>query len=64
MSNENHSYSVSRIAIKGILEKKEVLRGQLIRHLAPLTISQLLRVFPIHGEFIIMWMFSVTSKHN
>jgi hypothetical protein len=49
MSNENHFFSVSRITIKGILEKKEVLRGQLIRHLAPLTISQLLRVFPIHG---------------
>jgi hypothetical protein len=51
MSNENHFSSVSRIDIKGIIEKKEVLTGQLIRHLAPLTISQLLRVFPLHGSF-------------
>lgn len=50
MSNENHFSSVSRIDIKGIIEKKEVLTGQLIRHLAPLTISQLLRVFPLHGS--------------
>ena len=49
MSNENHFYSVSRIAIKGLLEKKEVLKGQLIRHLAPLTISQLVKAFPLHG---------------
>lgn len=50
MSNETHFSSVSRIEIKGIIEKKEVLTGQLIRHLAPLTISQLLRVFPLHGS--------------
>jgi hypothetical protein len=50
MSNENPFSSVSRIDIKGIIEKKEVLTGQLIRHLAPLTISQLLRVFPLHGS--------------
>src|SRR5688572_5362649 len=50
MSNETHFSSVSRIDIKGITEKKEVLTGQLIRHLAPLTISQLLRVFPLHGS--------------
>lgn len=50
MSNVNHFSSVSRIDIKGIIEKKEVLTGQLIRHLAPLTISQLLRVFPLHGS--------------
>ena len=50
MSNETHFSSVSRIDIKGITEKKEVLTGQLIRHLAPLTLSQLLRVFPLHGS--------------
>jgi hypothetical protein len=49
MSKENHFYSVSRIAIKGLVAKKQVLKGQLIRHLAPLTISQLLRAFPLHG---------------
>ena len=50
MSNETHFSSVSRIDIKGITEKKEVLTGQLIRHLAPLTISQLLRGLPLHGS--------------
>ena len=50
MSNENLFSSVSRIDIKGIIEKKEVLTGQLIRHFTPLTISQLLRVFPLHGS--------------
>jgi hypothetical protein len=49
MSSENHFVSVSRIDIKGIVGSKEVLKGQLIRHLAPLTISQLLRLFPLHG---------------
>jgi len=50
MSSVNHFSSVSRIDIKGTIEKKQVLTGQLIRHLAPLTISQLLRVFPLHGS--------------
>jgi hypothetical protein len=49
MSSVNHFSSVSRIDIKGTIEKKEVLTGQLIRHLAPLTLSQLLRFFPLHG---------------
>jgi hypothetical protein len=49
MSSVNHFFSVSRIDIKGTIEKKEVLTGQLIRHLAPLTLSQLLRFFPIQG---------------
>ena len=49
MSSENQFSSVSRIDIKGTIEKKEVLMGQLIRHLAPLTISQLLRAFPLYG---------------
>ncbi|MDW3611400.1 MAG: hypothetical protein QOK90_04680, partial [Nitrososphaeraceae archaeon] len=49
MSSVNHFFSVSRIDIKGTIEKKEVLTGQLIRHLAPLTLSQLLRFFPLHG---------------
>ena len=50
MSSQNKIASVSRIDIKGIIESKEVLTGQLIRHLAPLTISQLLRVFPLQGR--------------
>jgi hypothetical protein len=49
MSSVNHFSSVSRIDIKGTIEKKQVLTGQLIRHLAPLTLSQLLRFFPLHG---------------
>lgn len=49
MSSENHFVTVSRIDIQGIVGSKEVLKGQLIRHLAPLTISQLLRQFPLHG---------------
>ena len=47
MSSQNNFASVSRIDIKGIIANKEVLTGQLIRHLAPLTISQLLRAFPL-----------------
>src|SRR5215211_5106836 len=50
MSSQNNFASVSRIDIKGIIENKEVLTGQLIRHLAPLSISQLLRVFPLQGR--------------
>ena len=49
MSSVNHFSSVSRIDIKGTIEKKQVLTGQLIRHLAPLTLSQFLRFFPLHG---------------
>ena len=49
MSSVNHFSSVSRIDIKGTIEKKQVLTGQLIRHLAPLTLSQLLSFFPLHG---------------
>ena len=49
MSSKDHFTSVSRIDIKGMIENKEILTGQLIRHLAPLTISQLLRVFPLAG---------------
>ena len=49
MSSVNHFSSVSRIDIKGTIEKKEVLTGQLIRHFTPLTLSQLLRFFPLHG---------------
>jgi hypothetical protein len=49
MPSENQFSSVSRIAIKVIIEDKDVITGQLIRHLAPLTISELLRVLPLHG---------------
>jgi hypothetical protein len=49
MSSVNHFSSVSRIDIKGTIEKKQILTGQLIRHLAPLTLSQLLRFLPLHG---------------
>jgi hypothetical protein len=49
MSNENKFTSVSRIALKIIVNSKEILHGQLIRHLAPLTISEILRSMPFHG---------------
>ncbi|MGI0052439.1 MAG: cyclophilin-like fold protein [Nitrososphaeraceae archaeon] len=49
MSSENKIRSVSRIAIKVIINSKEILHGQLIRHLAPLTISGMLGLMPFHG---------------
>jgi len=49
MSSENKFTSVSRIDIKVIINRKETLHGQLIRHLSPLTISEMLRSMPFHG---------------
>ena len=49
MSGENKFTSVSRLNIKIIINSKETLDGQLIRHLAPLTISEMLRSMPFHG---------------
>jgi hypothetical protein len=49
MSSENRFPSVSRIDVKVIIKNKETLHGQLIRHLAPLTISEMLRSMPLHG---------------
>jgi len=49
MSGENKFTSVSRLNIKVIINRKETLHGQLIRHLAPLTISEMLRSMPFHG---------------
>jgi hypothetical protein len=49
MSKINQFSSVSRIPIKITIERKETLEGQLIRHLAPLTVSYLLKQLPISG---------------
>jgi hypothetical protein len=49
MSKTNQFSTVSRIPIKIIIEKKEILDGQLIRHLSPLTVSHLLKQLPISG---------------
>jgi uncharacterized protein len=49
MSKTNQFSTVSRIPIKIIIEKKEILDGQLIRHLSPLTVSHLLKQLPIFG---------------
>ncbi len=49
MSSENKFRSVSRIDIKVIINREETLHGQLIRHLSPLTISEMLRSMPFHG---------------
>ena len=47
MSKTNQFSTVSRIPIKIIIEKKEIIDGELIRHLSPLTISHLLKQLPI-----------------
>jgi uncharacterized protein len=49
MSGENKFRSVSRIDIKVIINREETLHGQLIRHLSPLTISEMLRSMPFQG---------------
>ena len=49
MSGENKFTSVSRLNINVIINRKETLHGQFIRHLAPLTISEMLRSMPFHG---------------
>jgi len=49
MSKTNPFSTVSRIPIKIIIEKKEILDGQLIRHFSPLTVSHLLKQLPISG---------------
>ena len=49
MAKTNQFSTVSRIPIKIIIEKKEILDGQLIRHFSPLTVSYLLKQLPISG---------------
>jgi uncharacterized protein len=49
MSKTNQFPTVSRIPIKIIIEKKEILDGQLIRHFSPLTVSHLLKQLPLFG---------------
>lgn len=49
MAKTNQFFTVSRIPIKIIIEKKEILDGQLIRHFSPLTVSYLLKQLPISG---------------
>ena len=49
MSKTNQFPTVSRIPIKIIIEKKETLDGQLIRHFSPLTVSHLLKQLPLFG---------------
>ena len=49
MAKTNQFSTVSRIPIKIIIEKKEILDGQLIRHFSPLTVSHLLKQLPISG---------------
>lgn len=45
-----NQYSVSRIPIDIIINKKGIIKAELIRHLAPLTISELLKNLPIRGN--------------
>jgi hypothetical protein len=46
----NKPYSVSRIKIEIIIEKKGIVKAELIRHLAPLSISEILKKLPITGN--------------
>ena len=50
MSKINQRTTVSRIPINIIIEKKEILKGELIRHLSPLTVSHILKKLPIFGS--------------
>ena len=42
--------TVSRIPINITIERKEILKGELIRHLSPLTVSHILKQLPIFGS--------------
>lgn len=46
----NNKFSVSRIPIEIAIEKKGIIKAQLIRHLAPLTISEILKNLPLKGN--------------
>jgi len=46
----NNKFSVSRIPIEITIEKKGIIKAQLIRHLAPLTISEVLKNLPLRGN--------------
>jgi len=48
--SRNNKYSVSRIPVEINIEKKGIIKAQLIRHLAPLTISEILKNLPIRGN--------------
>ncbi len=50
MSKTQQHTTVSRIPINIIVEKKETLEGELIRHLSPLTVSHILKQLPISGS--------------
>ncbi|HET7643372.1 MAG TPA: cyclophilin-like fold protein, partial [Nitrososphaeraceae archaeon] len=40
----------SRIPINILIDKKETLKGELIRHLSPLTVSHILKQLPLFGS--------------
>ena len=50
MSKTRQNTSVSRIPINIIIEDKEILKGELIRHLSPLTVSNILKQLPLSGS--------------
>ena len=50
MSTINRFPSVSKIPIKILIENKDMLDAHLIRHLSPLTVSQILKQLPFSGR--------------
>ncbi|HET8792819.1 MAG TPA: cyclophilin-like fold protein [Nitrososphaeraceae archaeon] len=50
MSKINLNPTVSRIPINILIDKKETLKGELIRHLSPLTVSHILKQLPLFGS--------------
>ena len=46
----NNKHSVSRIPVEINIDKKGIIKAQLIRHLAPLTISEILKNLPLRGN--------------
>ena len=50
MSKINLNSTVSRIPINIMIDKKETLKGELIRHLSPLTVSHILKQLLLFGS--------------
>ena len=50
MSKINLNPTVSRIPINILIDKKKTLKGELIRHLSPLTVSHILKQLPLIGS--------------
>ena len=49
-TNSKSSFSVSRIPIEIIVGNKGRIKAELVRHFAPLTISEILKSLPLSGR--------------